>query len=168
MGKTSRLLYNGHGMPRLRPRGMLDRSASASLFKHTLSHIPTTYGKLAYLASLRDPHSGTYRHHGLVSMFGREDSLLALETSHAQVFQEWLLFPLAEKHRDLMEFLEGLDQPRESVLRHWARSNPFRSHVPETASAAEKELFSKELEILVEALNPAVAAPPGPGSWQLR
>ncbi|MDP9115300.1 MAG: hypothetical protein M3O20_16675, partial [Acidobacteriota bacterium] len=75
-------------MPRFKPKGMLERDALADLWKHTLSQIPTVYGRLVYLASLRDPNSGTYRHHGLSASFGREQSIYALRKSHEQTFLE--------------------------------------------------------------------------------
>jgi len=61
-------------MRRFKPKGVLERSAAADLWKHTLSRIPTAYGRLMYLGSLRDPNSGIYRHHGLSAAFGREES----------------------------------------------------------------------------------------------
>ena len=61
---------------------MLERTATADLFKNTLSRIPTVFGRLAYLASLRGPDSGVYGHHGLTLMFGREESKRALARSH--------------------------------------------------------------------------------------
>src|SRR6478672_862944 len=69
-------------MPRFRLKGMLERNALADLWKHTLSQIPSTYGRLAYLASLRDANSGVYRHHGLSAAFGREESVSAMRKSH--------------------------------------------------------------------------------------
>ena len=81
-------------MPRFKLKGTLERDAVADLWKHTLSQIPTTYGRLVYLASLRDPNSGSYRHHGLSAAFGREQSTYALRTSHEQTFLQWLNLPL--------------------------------------------------------------------------
>ena len=100
---------------------MLERSATADVFKNTLSRIPTLFGRIEYLASLRDPNSGAYRHHGLAAIFGREESRRALSQSHEAVFREWLNLPLEEKREDLSEYLKGLDEPRAVVLRHWAK-----------------------------------------------
>jgi hypothetical protein len=138
-------------MPRSRPKRTLERSASADLFKHTLSKIPTVFGQLAYLASLRDQNSGIYRHYGLSAAFGRDQSTRALEENHERVFLEWLNLPLAGKHADLKEFLAGLEDPAEAAVQHWLTSRVYRSWVPPGASKAEKRLFRHDLEILLEA-----------------
>jgi hypothetical protein len=138
-------------MPRARPKGALERSAAADLFRHTLSHIPTVYGRLSYLASLRDPNSGIYRHHGLFLSFGREQSAEALKSSHASVFQQWLMLSLEAKSQDLTEFLSTLDDAQEVVIRHWKQSRAYRTLLPSSASPAEAELFFMELDLLMEA-----------------
>src|ERR1700682_6509675 len=112
----SGVAYNGERrnrkMPRFKSKGMLERNALADLWKHTLSQIPTTYGRLAYLASLRDPNSGAYRHHGLSAAFGREECGKALKQSHERIFSEWLNLAFAEKSWDLRNYLQGLDDPQ--------------------------------------------------------
>jgi hypothetical protein len=143
---------------------MLERSAGADLFKHTVSKIPTVFGRLAYLASLRDANSGIYRHHGLVATFGREESRKALRESHEGVFQEWLGLSLSEKKADLADYLKDLEDPRDMVLQHWTQSRIYRSYVPAVARESDKVLFSEELEILLEIFNyGAGGARPGQG-----
>src|SRR6266853_6042270 len=127
-------------MPRFRPKGMLERNAVADLWKHTLSQIPSIYGRLVYLASLRDANSGIYRHHGLSAAFGREDSMLALAESHTRVFVEWLGMPRAEKHQDLTAYLQGLDDGYDTAIRHWRRTQAYLVNVPSSATPAEKQL----------------------------
>jgi hypothetical protein len=132
---------------------MLERSATADLFKNTLSHIPTVFGRLAYLASLRDPNSGIYRHHGLISIFGRDESRKALTQSHRDVFQAWLNMPIKEKTEDLQDYLNGLDDSPSVVVEHWAKAQFYRGCLPEAVREAERELFLREFEILLEVLN---------------
>ena len=133
-------------------RGVLERSAKASLYKYTLSRIPTAYGRLSYMASLRDQNSGKYRHHGLFSTFGRKEGTEALENSHAEEFQLWNALSLEDKHGDLRSYLESLEDTEKTVLLHWAQTRVFRSYVPSGASEAEKELFSREIETLLTVL----------------
>ncbi len=146
-------------MPQFRPKATLERSASADLYKNTLSRIPTVFGRLAYLTSLRDPHSGAYRHHGFASIFGREESRKALGLSHEAVFQEWLNLPLAEKHQDMMGHLDTLGVPRSVVLDHWAKVPDYRNYIPASARASERELFFAEFEVLLETFR--CPDPPG-------
>jgi len=132
---------------------MLERSATADLFKNTLSRIPTLFGRLAYLASLRDSNSGVYRHHGLASIFGRDESRKALSQSHQTVFKEWLNLPLADKKDDLSAYLNGLDDPRPEVLDHWASLRPYLGYMPASARVSERELFCAEFDVLLETFN---------------
>jgi hypothetical protein len=152
-------------MPRFKPKGVLERSAVADLWKHTLSRIPTVYGRLSYLASLRDQNSGIYRHHGLSKAFGREESYKALQESHQQAFAEWLNLSLADKSADLTAYLASLEDPRLAVLDHWLQSRIYRSHVPASARAMERELFFRDMEALLVVLrNGCADEAPAPDS----
>jgi hypothetical protein len=137
-------------MPRAKPKGSLERSAAADLFKHTLSRIPTRYGCLSYLASLRDPNSGVYRHHGLFLAFGREESTQALQNSHEDLFRNWLTLPLSEKYEDLAAYMATLEDPQAAVVKHWKQSRIYKTYVPAQASPPEAELFVSELEVLLD------------------
>jgi hypothetical protein len=140
----------GNRMPRFKPKGMLERNALADLWKHTLSQIPSTYGRLVYLASLRDANSGTYRHHGLSAAFGREESLSALRKSHEDTFREWLGFPLAAKSADLMTHFQNAEENPRQVVTYLARGKPYLSQAPDSASPAQRRQFKMEMEILLE------------------
>lgn len=140
-------------MPRFKPMAKLERSALADLCKHTLSHIQTMTGRLVYLATLRDVNSGTYRHHGLSTAFGRDEAVRALRESHQATFQGWLNLSLAEKNEDLREYLIALDDPQEEVVEHWLHSRVYRSYVPASAREAETELFCRDLETLLQVLK---------------
>ena len=136
-------------MRRFKPKGVLERSAAADLWKHTLSRIPTAYGRLMYLGSLRDPNSGIYRHHGLSAAFGREESGKALLESHEKAFAEWLNLSLEEKNEDLAEYFATLEDPKGAVAGHWLDSGVYRACVPRSALEMEKELFCRDLEALL-------------------
>ena len=140
-------------MPRFKPMAKLERSALADLCKHTLSGIPTVYGRLMYLATLRDVNSGTYRHHGLISAFGRDEAVRALRESHNAAFQGWLQLSLAAKNEDLRDYLRALDDPQDEIVQHWLQSGVYRSYVPAAAMKPETELFCRDLETLLELLR---------------
>src|ERR1700689_2035944 len=128
-------------MPRFKPMAKLERSALADLCKHTLSRIPTMCGRLIYLATLRDVNSGTYRHHGLITAFGRDEAVRALQESHNASFQGWLQLSLAEKNEDLRDYLRALDDPEEEIVQYWLQSGVYRNYVPAAAMKPETELF---------------------------
>src|SRR5215470_17458614 len=75
----------------------------------TLTAIPTLYGRLAYLASLRDLSSGHYHHDGLAALYPDEAIQEAVKLCHEQVFERVLEMPLERQERDLRECLEGME-----------------------------------------------------------
>ena len=136
---------------------MLERDALANLWRHTLSRIPNVYGRLVYLASLRDPNSGLYRHHGLGAAFGRDDSSRALRESHEQVFGEWLKLPLERKSLDLKEYLESLEAEQAIVITTWMRTGHPRTLAPERATNAQIAHFRRDIEALLVLIRNASA-----------
>jgi len=137
-------------MPRFKPKGMLERNALADLWKHTLSQIPSIYGRLVYLASLRDPNSGSYRHHGLSAAFGREESTGALRKSHEDAFLQWLKLPLAEKSADFRAYFQRTEESPRAVVTYLARGTPYLSQAPDAAGRAQRRQFQMEMEVLLE------------------
>jgi hypothetical protein len=155
-------------MPRFKLKGTLERDALADLWKHTLSQIPSVYGRLAYLASLRDPNSGAYRHHGLSAAFGREQSTYALRTSHEQTFLDWLNLSLPAKNADFRAYFQrvSLDESPQAVIRYLARCARYITQAPDSASPAQRRQFHMEMEILLELLKNDSGDVRRPGSLQ--
>ena len=138
-----------------------DRSAAADLWRNTLSQIPTTFGRLIYLASLRDQNTGVYQHHGLSQIFGPEQADQTLKQSHNVVFAEWLCFTLEQQKDDLEDYLNELKEDKRTILATWIRLSPYRSFVPASAREVERNLFNTDLETVLELLrfDYAVASP---------
>jgi hypothetical protein len=66
-----------------------DRSPSEiDLWSRTLSRIPTSFGRLVYLAGLIDVNSGRYKHFGLVQVYSEQEAHEALRKAHTEVFGE--------------------------------------------------------------------------------
>lgn len=138
-----------------------DRSAAADLWRNTLSQIPTTFGRLIYLASLRDQNTGCYQHHGLSQLFGAEEADQTLRQSHTQTFSDWLCFNLEQQKRDLEDYLAELNEDKKTILATWIRLSPYRNFVPAGAREVERMLFTTDLETVLELLrfDYAVASP---------
>jgi hypothetical protein len=138
-----------------------DRSAASDLWRNTLSQIPTNFGRLIYLASLRDQNTGAYHHHGLEQLFGEEQSQQTLRQSHAQIFSDWLCFNLEQQKNDLEGYLDELHEDKKTILATWIRLAPYRNYVPANAREVERNLFTTDLETVLELLryDYAVASP---------
>lgn len=135
------------------PRPALDRGAPADLWRNTLAQIPSVFGRLVYLSSLRDANTDTYRHFGLAQIFGDQAADEALRASHQQVFADWLQFDLEQQKADLDLYLVSLEGDRRVIVDTWIRLAPYRNLVPSAAREVERELYVKDLEILLELLR---------------
>ena len=138
-----------------------DRSAAADLWRNTISQIPTVFGRLVYLASLRNTNSGSYEHHGLALVFGEDEANKALKNSHAAVFAEWLSFNIEQQMADLNLYLSGLVEDKRVVIETWLRLTPYRNLLPASIRGVERRLYLADFTALLELLKGAlgVAAP---------
>lgn len=133
-----------------RSKGLLERGASSDLWRHTLSHIPSLFGRLVYLSSLRGGDTGVYEHAGLATLFGEREAHRALFRSHETVFAAWLNYSLERQKEDVDLYLSGLSVDRKSVISAWSRLSPYRNVFPESAQPFERALFLRDFEALLE------------------
>jgi hypothetical protein len=131
----------------------LERGAAADLWRNTLSQIPTLFGRLVYLASLRNGNSGVYEHYGLAQVFGDKDADRTLRQSHTQVFSAWLNLNLEQQKADLEEYLSGLEEDVDSILANWVRMAPYRNLIPARAREVERQLYLTDIEVVIELLK---------------
>src|SRR5260370_10849596 len=96
-----------------------DRSAASDLWRLTLSQIPTTFGRLVFLSTLRDPNTGLYAHFGFAQRVGDDAAHTALRQSHIQCFSEWLAFSLEGQKADFDLYLSGIDSDKKTILGTW-------------------------------------------------
>jgi hypothetical protein len=131
----------------------MERGPAEDLWRYTLAQIPTTFGRLVYLCSMRDSNSGVYRHFGLAQRFGDEESDAALRKSHRDCFYEWLHFNLEQKKGDLDLYLTEVEGEREAILRTWLQLKPYRNLAPAGVLDVERELFLADLDALLALLT---------------
>jgi hypothetical protein len=108
--------------------------------------VPTVFGRLVYLASLRDPATNRYYHASLTPLLGPEDADRTLCDSHHQVFSKWIGFSLAEQKADLDEYTGRVVDRKHLLLQ-------YRNLVPPTARDVERQLYLTDLETLMELLR---------------
>ena len=140
-------------MKDLKVKGPLERGAAADLWRNTLSRIPSVFGRLVYLSSLRDPNTGRYEHHGLGLVFGDRQADIALQSSHTDTFLEWLCYDLEQQKADLNLYLSDLPELKKTVLDTWLRLAPYRNLLPGSASDVEKRVYLSDLEALLAVLR---------------
>jgi len=123
------------------------------LLRTTLQQIPTVFGRLVYLSSLRDLQSGRYEHDAMARMFGREDTDRALRHNHRQVFSQWLESSLEEQKDDLKSYLSAAAQSVCDPSGELEESTRFRSLIPPAAREVERLLYLTDLDKLRQLLT---------------
>jgi hypothetical protein len=119
----------------------------------TLAGIPSAFGRLAYLASLRDLSSGRYEHAGLTAMYPEEAVQQSLQLCHEQIFEHVLETPLELQEQELRACLDRMPGGLCATVMHWRRMEAFRVLMPERAPGYLKELFCSNLRALLEILQ---------------
>ena len=132
---------------------VLDKGAAADLWRHTLSQIPSVFGRLVYLSSLRNVNTDKYEHHGFALLFGEKQADRTLRQSHVQAFSEWLNFDLEEQKADLDLYLSSLGGDKRAIVEAWLRLAPYRHLIPSSARHAERELYLSDFKLLLELLK---------------
>jgi hypothetical protein len=132
-----------------------DRSAAADLWRNTISQIPSVFGRLVYLASLRNVNNGSYEHHGLALVFGDEDANKALKNSHNAVFAEWISFNIEQQKADLDLYIAGLFEDKRVVVENWIRLAPYRNLPPASVKGMERRLYLADFTALLDLLKAA-------------
>ena len=127
----------------------MDRSAIADLWRVTLSQIPSGFGRLVYLASLRNPNTGRYSHNGLAMRCGDQLADEAMRESHERVLRQWLCLPFGEQRTDCELYWTSLLEPRATLLEMWIRTEPYNAWLPAAASSAERRNFDFHVKTLL-------------------
>ncbi len=127
-----------------------DETPAAELWRRTLAQIPTTFGRLVYLASLRNPNTGQYQHFGFAQRFSERESDRTLKRSHTNVFSDWLCFSLEQQRNDLEIYLEESGEDKLTIISNWLELPPFMNWIPTQTREAERDLFRADLMTVLE------------------
>jgi len=115
------------------------------LWRKTLARVPTHFGRLVFLSSLRHSLTGRYVHQPLSQIVGADITDRTLRHSQHEVFSAWRGFTLAEQKADLDQYLKASQAPLDL--------EPYRDIAPPTAHQVERQLYLADLETLLELLR---------------
>ena len=119
----------------------------------TLAASPNVFGRLTYIASLRDLSTGRYEHSGLAVVCSPDAVQEALKFCHQEIFSRVLEMPLSVQVQDLSECLEAMPGPMSDTIAHWRQLESYRILPPEDAPDYLRELFFSNLRALLEILE---------------
>jgi hypothetical protein len=119
----------------------------------TLAAIPSDYGRLYYVGSLRDGPDGRYQHEGLAALYSKGAVQQALEHCHKELFCRVLEMPLDRQEWDLRACLGALDREPGRVIEKWREEKLAVSLVPEGLPQYLTRLFRSNVEALLEVLG---------------
>jgi hypothetical protein len=128
-------------------------AAAAESWQRTLAAIPTLIGRVAYLSSLRNAHTGSYEHFGLAQRVGEDEVDRILRRSHMSVFQEWLSFGLERQKDQLDEYFSELEGDKREIISNWLTLEPWNNWVPGESRDVERKLFNADLAVILELIR---------------
>ena len=130
------------------------RVLSGDLWVRDLSHIESSYGRLVYLAGLRNPDTGKYEHYGSSRDNGAGNTNLALKQIHERIFTEWVTYPLEKKKADIELYITGLDQvDHADLIDAWLRLTPYKNLVPASIQGPERQKHISDFEAILGLLK---------------
>ncbi len=120
-----------------------------------LSRIETSYGKLVYLAGLRNPDTGRYDYFGAVRNAQEDvEASRTLRKVHEQVFKEWVRYSLRDKKTDIELYISGIGQvDRVQLIDAWLRLTPYKNLVPASIQGPEREKHVSDFEAILGLLK---------------
>ncbi|HMF74322.1 MAG TPA: hypothetical protein VK604_01540 [Bryobacteraceae bacterium] len=132
-----------------------ETDGTEALWIRDLSRIETSYGRLVYLAGLRNQDTGRYEHYA--STAGSPSSLIAsrtLKRIHETIFKDWVSFPLERKKADIEFYIAAIDHvDRAGLIDAWLRLRPYLNLVPATIQGPERQRHISDFEAILGLLK---------------
>ncbi len=119
----------------------------------TLAAIPSDYGRLLYLSTLRDLATGRYVHSGLEEKYSEGAVHEVLDGVHHEIVTRILETPLDQQAADLGRCLDNLPGDRRELAKQWKELEFYRALLPLGMPGYTRELFCSNLEALLTALQ---------------
>ncbi len=131
-----------------------EREALDDLWQGSLAHIVSAYGRLVYLAGLRDADTGRYEHFGLSLDTSNADANRALRRSHEEIFQNWINLRLEDKMSDVQLYISALDRADTAeLIDAWLRLTPYKNLVPASIQGPERHKHVSDFEAILGLLK---------------
>jgi hypothetical protein len=124
-----------------------------------LSPIPSTFGKLLFLADLRDHHSEPLAD----MLYGKEQIQAVLQTKHREIFLAWLALSPRTRIEEVGECLADQAGSKDAtigqLIQQWLQGKLYERLRPSAASDLEYGHFSIDLRAILQRLQVRFGSP---------
>ena len=118
----------------------------------TFTYLPTSFSRLAFLASVRDSSTGRYLHEGWCMQASVEEVHETLRQAHRDVFSLVLKMPFKMFCGELKGYLESTDRAHEQTLTLWLELETYRDLIPEGVSRVSRAFFLSQIKMALKAM----------------
>ena len=132
-----------------------ETDGSDALWIRDLSQIETLYGRLVYLAKLRNPDNGRYEHFGAVpGASSNAATSRNFKRIHETIFRDWVGLSLENKKADIELYIGSVDQgERRELVDAWLRLTPYKNLVPASVQGPERQRHISDFEAILGLLK---------------
>jgi hypothetical protein len=134
------------------------QSALEDLLGTTLAGVTGIVGKIEYVASLRDAHSGAYSHWGLSRAYGEQAAQQAMMEAHRLLFIKLLRTPLRTLRDDVMLSSGALQMTASEYMERF--QNQLPALLPQELSGGSAQHFNSVLHALSLLVSSRAKTPP--------
>ncbi|MFZ3216273.1 MAG: hypothetical protein WA192_09460 [Candidatus Acidiferrales bacterium] len=111
--------------------------------------VPSVFGRLVYVANLRDVYNGRYHHPMLQDSYSEPAVHQALLYCHEELFARVMENSFGQQEWDLRMCLAEMDAPAAEIARRWMEVELFRAFVPFGTPPYLRELFFSNLRAIL-------------------
>lgn len=124
------------------------RRATEDFVSKTLAAIPSDFGKLWYVSSLKDHRTNRYLHEGLAYVYSDAAVQEALSHCHEELFSKILETPLEEQEAEWRRYPALATDPEGTLESGGALGESLRKMAPEGLPAYLVDLFVSNATVM--------------------
>jgi hypothetical protein len=125
------------------------RAVIEDFSSRTLAAIPSDFGRLCYISSLRHSSTRRYEHDGLLRLYSENSVQEALSNCHEEMFSRILETPLRDQAHDLRRCMTAAGHTVEDLIRTCRTDPSFRTMCPDGLPDYLHELFCSNMSALL-------------------